>query len=98
MDPREEGADITLKMLEFFTHSVQSADTNATGYKGFYYHFLRMNSGTREWNCELSSIDTGLLMMGILFARNYYHQNNETENQIRLLSAALLAKIEWTFY
>ncbi|QQS51645.1 MAG: Tat pathway signal protein [Bacteroidota bacterium] len=94
---REEGADITLKMLEFFTHSVQSADTNATGYKGFYYHFLRMNSGTREWNCELSSIDTGLLMMGILFARNYYHQNNETENQIRLLSAALLAKIEWDF-
>jgi hypothetical protein len=95
---REEAAEITLKILRFFANSVQSSDTNATGYKGFYYHFLRMNSGTREWNCELSSIDTGLLMMGIIFARNYYTQDNETENQIRLLSATLLGRIEWDFF
>ena len=62
---REQAAQITLNILNFFFNSVQSADTNVTGYKGFYYHFLRMNSGTREWNCELSSVDTGLLMMGI---------------------------------
>ncbi len=72
---RHEAAKITLNTLKFFLNSVQSPDTNATGYKGFYYHFLRMNSGTREWNCELSSIDTGLLMMGIIFARNYYNLN-----------------------
>ena len=46
---RKEAANITLKILEFFSNSVQSVDTTATGYKGFYYHFLRMNSGTREW-------------------------------------------------
>ncbi len=94
---REQAADITLKMLKFFDNSVQSADTNATGYKGFYYHFLRMSSGTREWKCELSSIDTGLLMMGILFARNYYNQNNEAEKQIRLLATKLLERIDWDF-
>ena len=70
---REKASQITYNTLNFFLNSVQSTDTNATGYKGFYYHFLRMNSGTREWNCELSSIDTGLLMMGIIFARNYYN-------------------------
>lgn len=94
---REQAAEITLKILEFFANSNQSVDTNATGYKGFYYHFLRMNSGTREWKCELSSIDTGILMMGILFAQNYYNQDNEAENKIRLLSATLLSRIDWDF-
>jgi hypothetical protein len=95
---REKAAEITLKNLSFFTHSVQSTDTNATGYKGFYYHFLRMNSGTREWKCELSTIDTGILMMGFIFARNYYNQDNEVEYQIRLLSTALLQQMEWDFF
>ncbi|MCX6266876.1 MAG: glycoside hydrolase family 3 C-terminal domain-containing protein, partial [Bacteroidetes bacterium] len=94
---REQAAEITLKILTFFINSVQSTDTNVTGYKGFYYHFLRMNSGTREWNCELSSIDTGILMMGIIFARNYYNLDNEIENQIRMLAAILLGRIEWNF-
>ena len=94
---REEAADITLKILNFFANSVQSADTNATGYKGFYYHFLRMDTGTRAWKCELSSIDTGLLMMGIIFARNYYDKDNRVERQIRLLAGLLLGRIDWNF-
>jgi hypothetical protein len=95
---RKQAAEITLNMLKFFANSVQSTDTNATGYKGFYYHFLRMNSGTREWKCELSSIDTGLLMMGIIFARNYYNLDNEDEKQIRELSAMLLGRMDWSFF
>ena len=67
---RKQAAEITLKIMKFFMNSVQSSDKNVTGYKGFYYHFLKMDSGTRKWDCELSSIDTGILMMGILFARN----------------------------
>ena len=94
---REQAAEITLKILQFFINSVQSTDKNVTGYKGFYYHFLKMDSGTREWNCELSSVDTGILMMGIIFARNYYNLDNEVENQIRLLAAKLLERIDWNF-
>ena len=94
---REQAATITLRILTFFMNSVQGADTNTTGYKGFYYHFLRLKSGTREWKCELSSIDTGILMMGILFARNYYDQENETEKKIRDLAARLLGRIDWEF-
>ena len=94
---RDRAAQITLNTLEFFLNSVQSADTNATGYKGFYYHFLRMDSGTREWNCELSSVDTGLLMMGIIFARNFYHHVNDVENEIRTIAAKLIERIEWDF-
>jgi hypothetical protein len=94
---REQAAEITLNILKFFINSVQSTDANVTGYKGFYYHFLKMNSGTREWNCELSSIDTGILMMGIIFARNYYNLDNDVENQIRSLAATLLNRIDWNF-
>jgi hypothetical protein len=94
---RKQAAEITLNILKFFASSVQSNDTNAIGYKGFYYHFLRMNSGTREWKCELSSIDTGILMMGILFARNYYNGDNDAEIQIRSLAAILLGRMDWKF-
>lgn len=94
---REKAADITLKILRFFVNAEQGAGKDAVGYKGFYYHFLRMDSGKREWNCELSSIDTGILMMGILFARNYYSQDNVTENQIRQVATALLDRVDWDF-
>lgn len=94
---REEAALITLKILQFFTNSVQSSGINVTGYKGFYYHFLNLESGTREWNSELSSVDTGLLMMGIIFARNYYNLDNQIEDQIRTLAAALIQRVDWDF-
>ncbi|MBK7632319.1 MAG: Tat pathway signal protein [Ignavibacteriales bacterium] len=95
---REEASLITLNTLNFFLNSTQSKETNATGYKGFYYHFLGMNSGTREWRSELSSIDTGLLMMGIIFARNYYNLNNKIENEIRSLAGKLLDRLDWDFF
>ncbi len=94
---REEAAQITLNTLDFFANSVQSADTAVTGLRGFYYHFLRMNTGTREWSCELSSVDTGLLLMGIIFARNYYDRDNETERRIRSQADLIIDRVEWDF-
>ncbi len=94
---REQAAQITLDTLNFFWNSEQSTATNATGYKGFYYHFLAMDTGTRTWNCELSSVDTGLLAMGVIFARNYYHLDNEVESRIRSLADKLLGRIDWNF-
>lgn len=94
---RKQAADITLRMLNFYKNSEQSADTAAAGYKGFYYHFHRMSSGTREWDCELSTVDTGLLMMGVIFARNYYSSDDEVEQQIRETATFLLNRIDWDF-
>jgi len=94
---REEAAQITLKILKFFMDTDQSGARDGAGYKGFYYHFLAMDTGLRTWNCELSSVDTGLLMMGILFARNYFKLENETEDQIRELAGKLLGRVEWDF-
>lgn len=95
---REKAAQLTLNTLKFFFNSTQSKDVDATGYKGFYYHFLKMDTGKRAWNCELSTIDTGLLMMGVIFARNYYYKNNKVENEIRDLAAKLLNRLDWKFF
>jgi hypothetical protein len=94
---REQAAEITLKILTFFMNPPQNTDPDGIGYRGFYYHFLKMDSGTRKWNCELSSVDTGILMMGILFARNYYDRDNDKEKQIRRMATELLERVDWDF-
>jgi len=95
---RQAAAERTLTLLKFFMKSEQSENKFATGYKGFYYHFLNMQTGEREWNCELSSIDTGLLFAGIVFARNYFDGSNETEKGIRDLSSQLITRADWKFF
>ena len=54
---RGEASQRTLTTLRFLAASEQSESPDATGYKGFYYHFLDMQTGRRAWHCELSSID-----------------------------------------
>ena len=63
---RAAAATQTLKTLRFFWNSPQSDRPDATGYKGFYYHFLHMKTGRRVWQCELSLVDTTLLLAGVL--------------------------------
>src|SRR3984885_1931015 len=69
---RAAAAAQTLQALRFFHGSQQSDRPDATGFKGFYYHFLDMQSGRRVWQCELSVVDTTLLMAGILTAACYF--------------------------
>ncbi len=95
---REQAAERTLTLLNFLLRSEQSEDKLATGYKGFYYHFLNMETGKREWNCELSSIDTGLLFAGIIFAKSYFDSSNELETDIRSKSLIILKRADWKFF
>ena len=95
---RDQSAQYTLNLLNFLWNSDQSLDPYATGYKGFYYHFVDMKKGKRFWNCELSSIDSGLLYCAIIFARNYYKKNNDAEKTIRDLSNKLLNRVDWKFF
>jgi hypothetical protein len=63
--PRDLGAALALKRLRFFHASAQGPEPDATGYRGFYYHFLDMDTGRRVWKCELSTIDSALLFAGM---------------------------------
>lgn len=95
---RTKAVQITLSALNFFLHSEQSTDSLSTGYKGFYYHFIDMKAGKRFWNCELSSVDTGWLLAGIIFARQYYNRNNAEEKAIRRAADSLLKRVDWNFF
>ncbi|MDZ7288547.1 MAG: Tat pathway signal protein [candidate division KSB1 bacterium] len=96
---RSEAAQRTLNTLRFFWQLPQSDQPdNVAGYKGFFYHFLKIPSGTREWNCELSSIDTALLLAGVLFAQSYFDGDNQVEQEIRALADSLYFRADWNWF
>ena len=92
---REKAAELTLNLLRFLFNSEQSSKPDATGYNGFYYHFLNMQTGKREWNCELSTIDTAWLLAGIRFAVQYYDRDNDVEKEIRDLGDKVTNRVNW---
>ncbi len=92
---REHAARRTLTTLQFFAQSEQSESPGASGFKGFYYHFLDMETGKRAWDCELSSIDTALLMAGVLAAAAFFDADNEHEATIRSLADLLYRRVDW---
>lgn len=84
-----------LTTLRFFRDSPQSEEPNATGYKGFYYHFLDMKHGRRAWQCELSVIDTALLMAGVLTVAMYFDGDDNQEQELRKLAGTLYQRVDW---
>jgi hypothetical protein len=92
---RAEAIERTLTTLRFFHNSAQGPEPNTTGYKGFYYHFLDMQTGQRVWQCELSTIDTACLVMGMLANTMYFDQNVAGEREIRILADALYQRVDW---
>ncbi|KQY65190.1 hypothetical protein ASD52_35430 [Ensifer sp. Root142] len=92
---RGEAAGRVLMTLRFLAQSRQGSDALATGYRGFYYHFLHMKTGERVWQCELSTIDTALLIAGVLTAGAYFSGDSAGEREIRALADKLYARVDW---
>lgn len=95
---RAQAADRTLKTLRFFAGANQSDKaTGITGYKGFFYHFLDMKTGERFKQVELSTIDTALLLGGILSCQTYFDKTTPTETEIRQLAEQIYGRVDWTW-
>ena len=94
---RSHAVAVTLATLRFFAASTQSEAPDATGNRGFYYHFLDMNKGERAWESELSSIDSALLFAGFLTARAYFDLDTPDEREIRERAETLFARADWTW-
>ncbi|HUK62935.1 MAG TPA: glucoamylase family protein, partial [Dongiaceae bacterium] len=85
-----------LATLRFFwTARQDSAAVGCTGYRGFYYHFLDPATGTRFENVELSTVDTALLLAGVLFCQSYFDGADPDEAAIRSLADSLYARVDW---
>ncbi|MDB5961783.1 MAG: hypothetical protein JWP59_3077 [Massilia sp.] len=85
----------TLNTLRFFAASRQGRGLKDSGYMGFYYHFLDMETGERAFNSELSSVDTALLMAGVLCAAAYFTGDDAVETEIRQLADMLYRRVDW---
>ena len=84
--------------LRFFLSSKQGPEASgATGYHGFYYHFLDMKTGTRFKDIELSTVDTALLMAGVLFCQSYFNREEPDEIEIRAMAESLYARVDWNW-
>ena len=93
---REEARTRTLTTLEFFWNAPQGdAASEVTGHRGFFYHFLDMQTGYRYREVELSTIDTALFLMGALTAQQYFDGDGSQETQIRALADSLYRRVEW---
>ncbi len=88
---------VTLATLRFFRDSHQGPEPDATGHRGFYYHFLNMQTGRRAWQCELSTVDSAILFAGALTAGAYFDADTPEEREIRDLGEALYLRADWTW-
>ncbi len=57
---------------------------------GFFYHFIHIETGARWKNVELSSIDTSLLLCGVLMARQYF-----ADQEIKDLATKIYERVDW---
>jgi hypothetical protein len=92
---RATAVRLTLAALRFLATSRQGPGNDVTGHKGFYYHFLDMQTGLRVWNCELSMVDTALLMAGVLVAGSYFSEDDAQQAEVRVLAEALYRRVDW---
>ncbi|HEY2396230.1 MAG TPA: glucoamylase family protein [Rudaea sp.] len=94
---REQARARTLLTLRFLESAPQGGRVEGmSGYHGFFYHFLDLNTGARYANwVELSSVDTALLLGGVLFSQSYFDQDNADETEIRRLADTIYKRVEW---
>ena len=65
---------------------------NLENKKGFYYHYINMDSGIREYNSEISIIDTATLLCALLCVGEFF------KGKIKKLSEVILNRVDWNWY
>jgi hypothetical protein len=93
--PRAQAVERTLATLRFFWNAPQGPMPHATGHRGFFYHFLDVATGRRAWRCELSTIDTAILVAGGLTAAAYFDRATDDEREVRTLADSLYRRVDW---
>lgn len=95
---RTQALERTLNTLRFFRTAPQGpAIADVIGYRGFFYHFLDATRGRRFERTELSSIDTTLLLGGVLFAQSFFDGDGAGEAEVRRLADEIYNRVEWTW-
>jgi hypothetical protein len=93
---RDQARERILTTLRFFWTAPQGpAAAGMTGHNGFFYHFVDMETGQRFQQVELSTIDTTLLLGGVLFCQSYFDGADSSEVAIRAYADSLYRRVNW---
>ena len=93
---REAARERVLKTLRFFHGAPQGeAKTGTAGYHGFFYRYLDMKTGTRSGDIEVSTVDTALLLGGMLFSQSYFDGAHAEEAEVRRLVDEIYGRVDW---
>ncbi|KAA0697816.1 hypothetical protein DTW90_16840 [Neorhizobium sp. P12A] len=94
---RPFAAKIARRRLAFLLSCPQGPEPDASGYKGFFYHFLDIETGRRVWQCELSTIDSAILFAGALTVAAYFDGDTPDEIEIRRIANELYERVDWNW-
>ncbi len=83
--PAERAREIVQKTFHTLLNHVSH-------HRGFFAHYLDMETGTRHKKCEYSTIDTALCLNGVITAAAYFD-----DPQTRELAQQLLERVDWNF-
>jgi hypothetical protein len=92
---RVQGRERVLATLRYLWQAPQVSSSQSTGYRGFFYHFLVPETGRRFEQVELSTMDTALLLGGVLFCESYFDRHEQTEISIRAYAESLYRRVDW---
>jgi hypothetical protein len=93
---RTDGRNRVLTTLATFRNGPQgSAASGKIGYLGLFYHWLDMTTATRTWDSELSTIDTALLMAGIIDVREYFDTADPQDSLVRAYADSIVRRCNW---
>ena len=84
-----------IKYEKAYKRAEKTLDTflnNIEGENGFYYHFVSIKTGKREWNCEISIIDTAIFICGAIVAGEFFGK------KVKEKAEELYKRINWEWY
>jgi hypothetical protein len=61
-------------------------------HRGFFYHFANSETGERMWDSEISSIDTAILLCGVLTCREHFRHP-----AVAQLANLIFNRVDWTW-
>jgi hypothetical protein len=86
----QRGYGKSVDILERVRRTLRFLANDLKNEHGFFFHFVHMETGQRWEKCELSSIDSSLLLCGVLTARQYF-----ADQEIKELATKIYERVDW---
>lgn len=80
------------KAYERANKTLDTIMNHVEGENGFFYHFVNMETAKREWNCEVSIIDTGIFICGAILVGEYF------KGKVKEKANQLYKNVNWNWY